>query len=357
MEKAMFDFMNYLNKKTNNKMLAFIQSHKKKLFVLSPVLILLIIGQAYLYTGAVVSTDNAYVKADKLSISADINGRVVKVVVTDNQTVKAGDTLFQLDDQSLKIECSKIEAQLLKVKNNIEKKKSLYREKQEELKLAEKDKAYFKEELDRQLKLYERHFVSESQKNLAQHSFDEAEQKLNEIRKHLEGDLSYLNGATDTPSEQHPHYLQVKADLDKMQLDLRRASVCAPANGVITRMTLVPGEYINAGYPIFSLMLLDNFWVEANIKETELKDVKVGQKTSVRLDAYSDYKWAGVVDSISSASGAEFSLLPPQNATGNWIKVVQRIPVRIKLTHTPGEPILRVGMSATVDIHTSSPEG
>lgn len=350
----MFDFMNYLNKKTNNQLLVFIQSHKRKFFVLSPVLVLLIVGQAYLYTGSVVSTDNAYVKADKLSISTDISGRIVKVAVTDNQTVKAGDLIFQLDDQLLKIECARIEAQLLKIKNNIEKKKALYKEKEEALKLAEKDMTYYKEELGRQVQLNEKHFASDTQKGLAQHNFDQAEQKFNEIKRCLEGELSYLNGATDTPSEQHPHYLQVKADLDKTQLDLRRTSVCAPVNGVITHMTLVPGEYISAGYPIFSLVLIDNCWVEANIKETELRDVKVAQKTVVNLDAYPDYKWEGVVDSISAASGAEFSLLPPQNATGNWIKIVQRIPVRIKLNRSTNEPILRVGMSATIDIHTST---
>ncbi len=350
----MFDFMNYLNKKTNNKVLVFIQLHKRKLLAFSPVVILLVIGHLYLYSGSVVSTDNAYIKADKLSISTDINGRVIEVNATDNQTVKAGDTLFKLDDEFLKIVCARIEAQLIKIKNNIEKRKALYKEKQEELKLAEKDMVYYKEELNRQIQLNEKHFASDSQKDSAQHNFDQAEQKFKEIKKDLDAELSYLNGVADIAIEQHPHYLQVKADLDKAQLDLRRAIVSAPVNGVVTRLTLVPGEYVNAGYPVFSLVLTDNLWVEANLKETELKDVKVGQKAIVKLDAFPDYQWDGVVDSISEASGAEFSLLPPQNATGNWIKIVQRIPVRIKLNRTPNEPTLRIGMSTTVDIHTSS---
>jgi membrane fusion protein (multidrug efflux system) len=167
--------------------------------------------------------------------------------------------------------------------------------------------------------------------------------------------LALLNGNPDIKAEEHPSYLEIKADYDKAILDLKKTSVYAPRSGVITHMTLVAGDYVTVGIPIFSLVLNDNVWVEANIKETELSQIAPEQKAHVIIDAYPNVEWNAIIEGISPISGSESSATPFQNATGNWIKTVQRIPVKLRLKKMENQPILRAGLSACVEVDTQSP--
>jgi len=159
-----------------------------------------------------------------------------------------------------------------------------------------------------------------------------------------------LGGDPALPIEQNPSVLTAQSALEQAQLDLERTVVLAPANGVVGNKVPVPGDVVSPGQPLFSLVLTDRFWVDANLKETDLTHVRPGQSALVTIDTYPGVRWKARVDSISPASGAEFSLLPPQNATGNWVKVVQRIPVRLALEPEADQPPLRAGMSAEVEI-------
>ena len=161
-----------------------------------------------------------------------------------------------------------------------------------------------------------------------------------------------LGGDPLAPVEQHPKFLEAEAERDQSKLMLGYTAVTAPADGIISRMQLQPGEWVEDGRPVFSVIESKNHWIEANLKETQLTHVVVGQNVTVEMDAYPGVLWEGRVHSISAATGAEFSILPPQNATGNWVKVVQRLPVRIVVTPGDDKPPLRAGMTVSVSIDT-----
>ncbi len=162
--------------------------------------------------------------------------------------------------------------------------------------------------------------------------------------------LANLGGKRDLAAEDHPRFRLVDAERAKVALDLERATVWAAASGRIANLDLQAGEYVKEGAPVFSLIADVAPWIEANLKETQLTHVREGQSVTISVDAYPDERWQGTVSGVSAGTGAVFSLLPAQNATGNWVKVVQRIPVRIAIFPRPEAPQLRAGMSATVEI-------
>ncbi|HET6221847.1 MAG TPA: HlyD family secretion protein, partial [Dongiaceae bacterium] len=166
------------------------------------------------------------------------------------------------------------------------------------------------------------------------------------------GILAQLSGEPDLPPERHPRYLAAEAARDQSALDLRRTVITAPTAGFVSNVTLRPGDYVRTGTPVFSLVETAHLWVEANFKETQLTYVKPGQPATVAVDTYPGVSWNVIVTSISAATGAEFALLPPQNSTGNWVKVVQRIPVRLEVESDDDQPPLRAGMSAVIEIDT-----
>ena len=194
--------------------------------------------------------------------------------------------------------------------------------------------------------------VSSPQLDEAAHNLTDARQQLPALRQELARILAQLGGQPDLAPETHPRYLAAKAQLDQARLDLEHTAVAAPAAGILSNLTLRPGDYVRAGASVFSLVETDHLWVEANFKETDLTHVVAGQPATVEIDTYPGVVWQTRVGSISPASGAEFALLPPQNSTGNWVKVVQRIPVRLNVESRAGQPVLRAGMSATIEIDT-----
>jgi membrane fusion protein, multidrug efflux system len=325
-----------------------------RLFLLSlgPVVLLLIGGYYYATGGRYISTENAYVKADKIAISTDVSGRVSNIHVNENQYVAKEQLLFSLDKSILLIERQGITAELSIIRADINTLQKLYAAKLTALEEGEKSAAFFKKEFDRRVRLMKRGVVTQNRFDAAGSNMERARSRADGIRQELGEMLAKLGGDPKMEVESHPRVLEAKARLERVTLNLTDTEIRAPVSGYITKHDLQSGEYVVAGKPVFSIVGGDRVWVEANLKETELTFVRVRQEAKITVDAYPDRAWKAEVASIAPATGAEFSILPPQNATGNWVKVVQRIPVRLAIIQPKGEPKLRAGMSVVVEIDT-----
>jgi membrane fusion protein (multidrug efflux system) len=211
---------------------------------------------------------------------------------------------------------------------------------------------YLKSESDRVSKLAVSGYGSQSALAAADHDFETARRRAGGLQQRKLKVIAELGGSINLPVEQHPRYLRAQSMRNRAALDLTRTEVHAPISGVLGNITLEPGEQIEAGDTVFPLVATGDPWVEANLKEVHLTHVRVGQRAKVRIDSFQEHLFEATVESISPATGAEFSLLPAQNATGNWVKVVQRVPVKLRLTLSPDMPTLRAGLTATVEIDT-----
>jgi membrane fusion protein (multidrug efflux system) len=324
---------------------------RRVLLLLGPLLVLLVGGYFYVTGGRFVGTDDAYVKADMVAIAAQVSGPIVEVDVHENQHVDPRQVLFRIDQQPFKIALAQAEARLKKADDDVRALEASYHQKQQELELAHKNVAYAEQEFHRQASLAKRDFASRAKYDEAQHNLDVAHQHVAMTEQELRSLLADLGGSPDLPVEQHASYLEAKAARDRAALDLQHTIVRAPFAGVASQKPYL-GDYVTAGTPVMSIVADQDVWVEANFKETDLTHVRTGQPATVTVDTYPGRTWPGTVESISQATGAQFSVLPPQNASGNWVKVVQRIPVRIVLKTKPGEPPLRAGMSVVAEIDT-----
>lgn len=309
---------------------------------------------AYVYSlgGRYVSSDNAYVRADVIAVSAEIDGRVARVLVNDNQYVAAGQLLFEIDPEPFRIELAATAAELATIGHEIESLRAEYRESVTEIGAANERIRYLKLEAVRQRELSSKGHGSRASLEAAEHELEIARQRVNSLRQRKLMVIADLGGSSDLPQEQHPRYMRGQAMHERASLDLARTLVHAPVSGYLGNVTLEAGEQVEAGESLFPLVAAGDPWVEANMKEVHLTYVEVGQSATVEIDSYPDHVWTAVVESISPATGAEFALLPAQNATGNWVKVVQRVPVKLHLSLPPGMPLLRAGMTATVEIDT-----
>ncbi len=324
---------------------------RRGLLSFGPLAVLLIGGYVYLHTGRYVGTDNAYVKADKVIISAQVDGPITEVDVAENQHVNKGQVLFRIDPSPYRIKLARARAQLKEVRTQIQSLKAQYRQKTEELALAQTNEAFAKREYQRHTGLAHRKVISEDALDQARHELDVATRQIAVTRQERDQIASQLDGNPGIPVEQHPDYLAAKYAVDGAQLDLQHTVVHAPFAGTASK-TPDPGLYVSPGQAVMSIVSHSHMWIEANFKETQLTHVKHGQPVSIEVDTYPSYHWTGKVRSIAQATGAEFSILPPQNATGNWVKVLQRIPVRIAIDAKPGGPALRDGMSTEVEVDT-----
>lgn len=323
------------------------------LLVVVPVVAIAAAGYVYMTGGRYAGTDDAYTKADMVQISADVSARVVAIEVKDNQPVKRGDVLFRLDDEAFRIALEKAEAKLTHTRNDLAALQASYRQKETDLKSAQADLAYWSTELARQEKLAGEGFATKSTADQTRRSYDMANALVSGDQRALDSIAAQLDGDPDLPVEQHASYKEALAERDQAALDLRHTVVRAPANGVVGQVTnLQVGNYLPAGTAAFNLVRTDGIWVEANMKETDLTYVRAGQPATVTIDTYPGREWKGTVASLSPASGNELSVLPAQNSSGNWVKIVQRIPIRIELALGPKAPPLSTGMSAVVEIDT-----
>ena len=322
------------------------------LLILGPLILALVGAYYYAIGGRYVSSENAYVKADKIAISTDVSGRVAKVNVQENQIVREGDILFELDREPFQIALEKAEAELHTSRNEIESMRALYREKAQEYADIQRDANFFQEEFNRRRDLLKKGMVNSDRFDSAGRNLQAARDREDGIRQEIGRIITRLGGSPDLETDRNPEVLAAMARLQEARLNLSHTVIRAPATGIITKNDLQVGEYVTAGRPVFSVVASKSVWVEANLKETELTYVKEGQTATITVDAYPDAKWKARVASIAPATGAEFSILPPQNATGNWVKVVQRIPVRLDVVDSDSGPPLRAGMSVIVTIDT-----
>ena len=327
------------------------------LFALLPVA-LAVGAYEYVTGGQVMATDNAYVQAQTVGVSTDVSGLVAAVAVHDNQHVKKGDVLFRLRDKSFRIALEGAQGQLGAVRNQVLTQQAAFKQAVSQIAQAEADIPYYETVFKRQQDLASSVVASRATFDQAQHDLTAARQKVAVAQAQAQAMLAQLGNDASQPVEDNPFFKQAKAAVDAAQRDLDDTVVRAPFDGTVTNVdALQAGSYLRASQPGFSLISDTDLWVEASPKETELTYVEPGQRATVTVDTYPGVVWTGAVDSISPASGSSFSLLPAQNTTGNWVKVVQRIPMRVRLDLPPGKPPLRVGMSVVVEVDTGHARG
>lgn len=378
------------------------------LLILIPLMTIMFTLGFFYSLGRYITTENAYIKAPIISIQSQIPGRVKTVFVKDNQQVKKGQKLFKIDTAKLKLDLSEQKQNLLTIKKEIDNRKSKYNEVTEEIKLAEEEIKYYLLEMRRakslinveiklaeekvkyhqlefnriknlvnkgvglKSKLDEEQYLYQSAINNLKavklnsnfeeikHSYTSSKQKLKIINDKAKTILTTLNGDADLKFDEHPLYLKHLAKLEQISFDIKQSTIFAEQDGIIAQMNLEEGEYIDIGKVLFAIVDEKNAWLEANLKETELTNIKVNQSAVFTPDAYPNNSWNAKVESISPATGSEFSILPPQNSSGNWVKVVQRVPVKIAIgssiinenIQNNSKKDLRVGMSVSVTIDT-----
>ncbi|GAA5129719.1 HlyD family secretion protein [Alloalcanivorax gelatiniphagus] len=303
--------------------------------------------------GRYISTENAYVKVDMISLTADVSGPLTRVEVERNQAVKQGQVLAEVDPEPYRMALQEARADQQAVRNRILSERADYARLQAQLDQSERDLAYHQRELQRFQGL-DRVAVSRSQLDGVRQKRDQARSGKAVIEQELASLKAKLAGGPDVAVEEHPDYQAATAKLDRARYDLAHTRIVAPADGVIGGATPMVGERVNAGVPVFTLARSHSAWVEANLKETQLTDVREGQSVEVEVDSYPGVVWKARVQSLSPATGSEYALIPPQNASGNWVKVVQRVPVKLSLEDPDGKPPLRAGMSAEITIDTGA---
>ncbi|OJU46533.1 MAG: hypothetical protein BGN99_24425 [Alphaproteobacteria bacterium 65-37] len=318
---------------------------------LLPAVVLAVTLYVWLSSGRIVTTDNAYVKGDRAQIATELSGLIVEVPVQENQRVSRGQLLFRLDDQAYRHALTRIEAEIETTRAEIRGLRAQWRTKREEIKAALSQQTFAQAEFDRQAELAAKKVASTQKLEEARMGLDVARQRISAAQEDLTRIEAALAGDPKIRADDHPKVRQMMAAREEALLQLRRTMIEAPLDGMVSKRP-VPGSYATAGVPAMVVVADTDLWVEANYKETELTRVRPGQTAAIHIDTYPDSECTGTVSSIAQATGAEFAVLPPQNASGNWVKVVQRIPVRVSVTCREGDPPLRVGMSTTVEIDT-----
>ncbi|MDB5561736.1 MAG: Membrane fusion component of tripartite multidrug resistance system [Hyphomicrobiales bacterium] len=330
----------------------------RRLALLISVPVILAAAGAYFWLtgGRFVDTDNAYVQQPKVALSADIAGRIIDVKVHENQVVKAGDVLFDIDPAPYKIALDKANAALASARVNVDQLRVGYTTAQAKLSAAKSTQDIRQRVLGRNDSLAGKGFATAAAVDDVRISAQDADTAVALAQQEVAGAVAALGGNPTIVTDDHPAVQTAQAAVASAKRDLANTSIVAPADGIISQVaSLNVGQFVAPGSTIASLVETGDTWVVANFKETQLTTLKDGQPADVTVDAYPGVKLAGHVDSIGAATGSEFSLIPAQNATGNWVKVGQRIPVRIKVDGTSAQP-LRTGMSAAVSVDTK-PEG
>jgi membrane fusion protein (multidrug efflux system) len=314
-------------------------------------------GGSYFYVtgGRYQSTDDAYAQAATVSISANVGGRVSEIAVRDNELVHRGATLFKLDDAPFRIAVSDAAAHLADTRLQIESLKSTYRQRLVELRAARDTQSYAQQQCDRQTRLLASGIASQAQFDQAAHALDAARQQVANVQQQIGVALANLGGDPNIAPERHPLVAQAQAALDRAQLNLSYTVISAPTDGVVAKVEqLQVGDTIAASAPVFALVSTRDVWIEANFKEVQLARMRPGQEATVEIDRYPGRRFTAEVTSVSPSTGSQFSMLPPENATGNWVKVVQRVPVRLQLSHVDQGFLLQAGLSANVTVDTQS---
>jgi membrane fusion protein (multidrug efflux system) len=306
---------------------SFMRRYRLPLMIGAPVIVLVVAGWLWITGGRYVSTDDSFVQRGRVPISCNVAGRVAVVAVHENQRVKKGDMLFKLEGGAQKL---------------------FYDQRKNELDAAQQTLSYRQRELARNRGLASSGVISREELDAAAHDVEVASQQVSTAKGQLAQAAANLatGGGADNPT-----IGQARAARDRAMVTLVETAVYAPQDGVVTKVSqLQVGAQIAAGTPLFSLMT-DDLWVDSNFKESDLAHMRPGQKATVKVDAHPGQEFEAKVESISPGTGAAFSLLPPENATGNWVKVTQRVPVRLVFTKRPAIN-LQSGLSAVVKVDT-----
>jgi membrane fusion protein (multidrug efflux system) len=322
--------------------------------MLGGILVVAIGSGAYWVTGGrYVSIDDAYVRAGKETLSTDVSGIVAQVPVHEGQHVKKGDVLLRLDPLQFQIMLDSAKANLNGVIANVNAMKVEYQRLLGEVEVKQAQVQSDQASFDRYANLVKSGGVTRADYDNARFQLAADQRATTALKMMAEVQLAKLQGNPDIPAENMPEYLQAKARVDEAKRQLDHTVIYAPFDGVVTQVdTVQPGMYLAASTAAFGIVSTENVWIEANPKETELTWVKPGDPVAVTVDTYPNHPWQGTVASIAPNSGSEFSVLPAQNTSGNWVKVVQRIPVRITVQRKQGDPELRAGMSVEAEIDT-----
>lgn len=322
--------------------------HRIKWILVAVVLIAAVsFGARYwIESGHFVETDNAYVGANQVDIAAQVPGPVTQVLVRDQQAVHAGDALFTIDTRPYEIAVTKARAQLELARQGMSQESAGVASAQAVLAQRRAEETNARNNWLRNQQLMKSGFLSPQGAENARTLLQTAEAAT----KAAEASVAQARSALGRTGDDNAAVQAAVAALDQAQLDLERTQVKAPTDGVIANLTLRPGNTVMPGTPLFVIIASNEYWVDANFKETQLKDVRPGERVEIKTDMYPDHVFHGTVQSLSGGSGAAFSLLPPQNATGNWVKVTQRVPVRIKVEDPDPQHPLRIGTTATVKV-------
>ncbi|EAB3095562.1 HlyD family secretion protein [Salmonella enterica] len=310
-------------------------------------------GWFYFNSGHYVETDNAYVKADKTVIGAEVSGRVLNVAVKENQHVNKGDLLFSVDPKPYELAVSQAKSDLSDTIIALNTIKSQYQSKLANIAVSKSQLAYAKREEARLHRLSGPGYVSASDLDSAHQKVLLMKLEVNMLQKQLQEVADSFGGDISTPVEQHPRYKKALAELNTANNNLSHVNEYAPSSGSITKV-LQTGEYVQNGTTAMLLVSDSNLYVEANFTEKELARIHDNQLAEISVDYAPGVTWHGKVSSISPATGAEYAVIPAENATGNWVKVTQRVPVRIRLQTDSDKPQLRAGLSATIKINTQT---
>ena len=322
------------------------------LLVAVPLIAIAIAVTYWLHSARYVSTENAYVKTNIAKLAAEVSGRAIAVNAHAHLKVKQGDILVAIDPRPFEIAVEHARAELDASRREIETLGATLKEARSELAEAQDRASYFRKRFERQIELARQGITAGTRRDELENDANAADDRVTMVRQKIRRVIASLGGDGDREIDQHPLVRAKMAALEQAKLNLEHTNVKAPADGTVVSVPLLPGEQITAAKPLFAIVTDTPPWVDANFKETELTHVRVGQKATVVLDIYPDYTWNAEVQSISPATGAEFAILPPQNASGNWVKVVQRLPVRLKLINSPDAPTFRAGTTATATIDT-----
>jgi membrane fusion protein, multidrug efflux system len=307
----------------------------------------------YLMGGRYISTDNAYVGAQKVLITPDVAGKISRIVVVEGQHVEPGDVLFEIDPVPLQLAVTQAESKLAMVRTDFANLKTNLKSLGQLIELARQTVALKQNDVERKSKLFASHMGSAVDADSALATLAGARTQLEQLLQQEAGIRNQLLGDADLPIEKFPAYQQAAAALDQAKRDLAHTVLHAPIAGRATQVDSIQlGRYVTAGTPVFSIVDDRRPWVDANPKETDITHLQLGQKAWIYVDTFPGHVFHGKVIAVSPGTGAQFAILPPQNASGNWVKVVQRVPVRIELDPDQSTAKLRSGMSATVEIDT-----
>jgi membrane fusion protein (multidrug efflux system) len=322
------------------------------LLLAAPIVAVTAAAILYLAGGRHQSTDNAYLQSGLVSVGANVSGQVVSISVRENQPVRKGQVLFTLDPAPFQAAVAEAEADLAEARTQVGALRASYGQDQAELQAARDKLTYATGEAARQKALLAEGISSQAQYDQAVLAEQSAGQGIHASEQQNAGVLATLSGKVDAPADRQPTVERRQAVLDRARLDLAYSVVRASQDGVVTKVNqLQVGDYVAAARSMFTLAG-EHIWVEANFKENQLDHMRIGQAAVVKVDAFPSLRLTGRLASFSPGTGNSFALLPPENATGNWVKVVQRLPVQIELDKVPAGVPLHAGLSVEVTVDT-----